>query len=103
MCVAANNTAEVTVTLDQLLHTTNDHDLDQLLRRAAEECRYFMYLDVSWDYWHYGRHAEYAAALGLTTMSRLFSASWQIQYRVHDVDEQTAEDERNKIRRDYSV
>lgn len=102
MCVTDNWDAPITVTLDQLLRTTSDVDLDALLRHAADECGYANHLDVSWAYWHYGRHAEHADALNMRLMSRLFSAAWQIQHRVHDADDETAENEHDAIAREYS-
>jgi len=85
------------VKIEHLLAAKHDHDLPKLLRDAAEECRYFSTLDVSFDYWHYGRHAEHAKQNDMPDLSALFAAAWQIQYRVFLHDEKR-KDGRTMIR-----
>lgn len=96
------NTQETCISLDDLLATQSRHDLDQLLRLADDDSRYSMHLNVSWSYWHYGRHAEYANDLGLPSLARLFSAAWQIEHRVHVDDAQEALQARQDIAREYA-
>ncbi|MFT3815648.1 MAG: hypothetical protein QM740_20165 [Acidovorax sp.] len=69
----------------------------------AEASGYLAMLDVPWDYWHLGRHAEQAASLGMDdALVRLFSAAWQIQHYVLDTtDAAQSELERKRIRADH--
>lgn len=92
----------VGITLDDLLSTSNRNDLNNLLCDAAQQARYDIHLDVAWDYWHFGRHAEHAEALGMPVMAKLFSAAWQIEHRVHVDDEDAAEMARVEIRDQYA-
>lgn len=73
---------KVTVTVEDLLAVADAEELESLLIECAEERGYFSSLDVSFDYWHYGRHAEFARELGMPDLARLFSAAWQIESRV---------------------
>lgn len=102
-CNQPVDASDMVITLDQLLATTNHHDLDQLLRQADRASKYGMNLNVAWDYWHYGRHAEFAAELGLHQLSRLFSAAWQIEHRVHHVNDVEAEVQRSAIKEEYAT
>jgi cytosine/adenosine deaminase-related metal-dependent hydrolase len=95
-------TQETRVSLDDLLATQDRHTLDQLLRLADNDSRYSMHLDVSWSYWHYGRHAEFASELDMPSLASLFSAAWQIEHRVHVDDEQAAFQARQEIAREYA-
>jgi hypothetical protein len=90
------------VTLACLLKTANSHELDKLLASAADQCGYCTHLHVAWDYWHYGRHAEFAKELGFADLARLFSAAWQIAYRVHGADAKAAEQARSEILAEYA-
>lgn len=90
------------VSLDDLLATQSRHELDELLRLADEDSRYSMHLDVSWSYWHYGRHAEFARELNMPNLARLFSAAWQIEHRVHVDDADEALQARQDIAREYT-
>lgn len=93
---------ETRVSLDDLLATQSRLELDQLLRHADEDSRYSMHLDVSWSYWHYGRHAEFARELNMPILARLFSAAWQIEHRVHVDDAAEARQARQEIEREYA-
>jgi hypothetical protein len=64
--------------LRQLLQCKSVEQLDKKLKLCAHDVLYSTNLPVSWDYWHYGRHAEYAESLGLKELSILMSAAWQI-------------------------
>jgi hypothetical protein len=66
------------VTLDELSKAGSLEELDALLLKAAENCKYTMHLNVTWDYWHYGRHAEFAEEVGKPEMTRLFSEAWKL-------------------------
>ncbi len=93
---------ELSVTVEDLLLTEDRSQLNKLLKQAAEECMYARDLNVSWDYWHYGRHAEFAEECGMLAMSRLFSAAWQIEHRVQGADDpQSAQAARDEIRSAY--
>lgn len=92
----------LSISLEDLLSTDTRHALDNLLQQAAEECGYHSHLDVAWDYWHYGRHAEHAESLGMTDLSRLFSAAWGIEHRVHGEDGESAEKAREELRAKFA-
>jgi hypothetical protein len=95
-------TVETRVSLDDLLATQSRHELDELLRLADEDSRYSMHLDVSWSYWHYGRHAEFAQELNMPILANLFSAAWQIEHRVLVDDADEALKARQDIAREYA-
>lgn len=92
----------VEITLDDLLSTSNRKDLNNLLRDAAQQFCYDIHLDVAWDYWHFGRHAEHAKALAMPVMAKLFSVAWQIEHCVHVDDEVDSEMARTEIRDKYA-
>ena len=94
--------AALSVSLDDLLATQDRSQLTALLKQASEECAYDRGLNVAWNYWHYGRHAGFAADLGKHAISRLFCAAWQIEHRVHDHDNGLAEVARDEIRIEYA-
>lgn len=73
---------ELTITIDDVVNAKDDAGLTRVLREAAEQCGYYTTLDVSFDYWHFGRHAEHAQHNGMLELAALFSAAWQVQYRV---------------------
>jgi len=65
--------------LDQIARSDSIDEIDTILAAAAEAAGYYRHLDVPWDYWHYGRHAELADSLGLQVLGCLFRAAWQIE------------------------
>ena len=74
---------ELQVSIDDVANVENEFALDRLLSdRAAEECGYHGTLEVSFDYWHFGRHAEHAAEQGMYVLAVLFSAAWHVRHRV---------------------
>lgn len=89
------------VSIEKLLITETSEELAGLLQPLASERGYSSELNVSWDYWHYGRHAEYAAELGMPDLARLFSAAWQIEHRVHGENPAAREIAENEIRAEY--
>ncbi|AEF88765.1 hypothetical protein DelCs14_1736 [Delftia sp. Cs1-4] len=86
--------------LERLLHACDAHALDGILLDLAQATGYLGLIDVSWGFWHYGRHAEQAQALGMDgALHRLLSAGWQIQHRVLEAPgSEQAERERAAIR-----
>lgn len=93
---------EVTVTVEDLLNAANAEELESMLIECAEELGYFGSLDVSFDYWHYGRHAEFARQLGMPDLARLFSAAWQIDSRVlREDDPEARENAKEQIKAEF--
>lgn len=93
---------EVSTTVMDLLDTADEDELDKLLRKASQTCHYDQELDVSWGYWHYGRHAEFAQQQGMPYMALLFSAAWDIAHKVHGQnDAQAREAARDEILADF--
>ena len=93
---------EVTVTVEDLLDAADAEKLESMLIECAEDRGYFGSLDVSFDYWHYGRHAEFARELGLPDLARLFSAAWQIESRVlRENDPEAREEAQEQIRAEF--
>lgn len=86
--------------LEIMLRAEGADALDRVLLDLAQASGYVGMIDVSWAYWHYGRHAEHAQELGMDpSLQRLLSAGWRIQ---HDVlgasDRECAECMRAQIR-----
>lgn len=94
---ADDSSSTLVVTLNDLLNTENSFELDECLKRAAQQCHYDRELDVPWTYWHYGRHAEFATEIGNADMSKLFSAAWAIDLRLHDEVDQVKRAIRDKL------
>lgn len=90
------------ITIDDVLLTNSALDLYNLIQSAAEESGYFNGLPFDFDYWHYGRHAEHAAATGRPDLQKLFSVAWQMQNRVHDNPANEANLARAEIRAKYT-
>lgn len=87
--------------LETLLTASDDRSLDDLVSNLAEAAGYMKLIDVSWRYWHFGRHAQEAACLGLDgALVSLFAAAWQIQHHVlGEEDPAKADQERQRIRK----
>ena len=69
--------------LEVMLRAEDEGTLDRVLLELAQASGYVGMIDVSWNHWHYGRHAEHAEELGMdTSLQRLLSAGWQIQHHV---------------------
>lgn len=64
--------------LTQLLRCKSNETLLSFIRSCDTDGKYSNYLPVSWDYWHFGKHAEVANELGLKQLSLLMSAAWQM-------------------------
>lgn len=97
-----SHTREVSITIEDLFLAETSGQLDGLLLPLSEVRGYCRELNVSWDYWHYGRHAEYAEELGMPDMARLFSVAWQIESRVLCEDDPVVrETAKDKIRSEY--
>lgn len=93
---------EVTITVEDLLNAADANDLESMLIECAEERGYFGCLDVHFDYWHYGRHAEFARQLGMPDLARLFSAAWQIDSRVlQESDPEVRENAKEQIMAEF--
>lgn len=88
-------------TLSTMLKTNSTFELDALLESMAGS-KYHYHSGVPWDSWHFGKHAEFAASIGMPQLSVLLSAAWQIQHRVHNQDEQSASICREEIREEYT-
>lgn len=86
------------VSIESLLQTSTDSQLDALLMQAAHEFGYFGRIDVQWHIPHYGKHAEIARQAGLTPLAHLFSAAWSIQHQLHAERVDQAERARNGLR-----
>jgi hypothetical protein len=71
------------VTIADVVSAKDEAALRSLLSdNAAEECGYHQTLEVAFDYWHFGRHAEHSFAQGMYVLSALFAAAWQVQHTV---------------------
>lgn len=64
--------------LQQLLQCKSHEELLEFIRRCDADGKYANHLPVSWDYWHFGKHAEVALDLGLKELSLLMSAAWEM-------------------------
>lgn len=86
--------------LEVMLRAEDAGALDRVLLDLAQASGYIGMIDVSWTYWHYGRHAEHVEDLGMdASLQRLLSAGWQIQHDVLDApDSECAERMRTQIR-----
>lgn len=86
--------------LETFLAAPDERTLDDLVSNLAEAAGYMKLIDVSWRYWHFGRHAQEAACLGMDgALVSLFAAAWQIQHHVlGNADPAKADQERQRIR-----
>lgn len=66
--------------VETLLATSTAIDLNRTMLALADKLSngtYCSYLPVSFDYWHFGRHSEFARQYNMTDLSALFSMAWQ--------------------------
>jgi hypothetical protein len=94
---------ELNVTIEDVVNAQDEFVLGRLMAdQAAEECEYHSTLAVSFDYWHFGRHAENACDHGMYALAALFSAAWQVRHRVlgHE-DAELQMKEKEAIRVEY--
>jgi len=64
--------------MNQLKLAKSAEEVDCLLQHAAEKAGYFNVLDVPWDLWHYGKHAEVAFVHGMSKLSEALSFAWKL-------------------------
>lgn len=94
----------ISVSIEDILTADSEHTLDKLLQEAGEQCGYFNSLEVSWSYWHYGKHAEQARDKSMREFATLLSVAWQVGYRVICEENPTvAAKQREEIRITYQV
>lgn len=80
------------VSIEDVVNAADEIALDRLMSdQAAQECGYHSTLDVSFDYWHFGRHAEHAAEQRMYALAALFSAAWQVRWRVIGNDDRVSQ------------
>lgn len=78
--------------LEDLLLCPHRFALEKRLTDAASDAGYFSTLPVSFDYWHYGRHAEHASSQGMKRLGELFAAAWAIEHELLDAADELGAD-----------
>lgn len=80
-----NDVTNFIAALDSLLSSKHHFELEKRLTDLASSAGYFSTLEVSFDYWHYGRHAEHASSQGMRQLGKLFAAAWAFDREVLDM------------------
>lgn len=84
--------------LSQIVNSSSRAELDNRMAEIAARSRYDAHLHVAWDFWHYGRHAEFAEEVGKRYLGALFSAAWKVEHRVFGTNTpEDAQTERDAI------
>jgi hypothetical protein len=82
----------------QALVTARSRDEVDSAIKAATPSGYYSTLEVPWDYWHFGAHADNARAHGMPLLAELYSAAWQMYPRVLEAPAGMRQLEREAVR-----
>lgn len=75
--------------VEQVLAAASVEELEVVMEQIAHEAtegKYHSLLPNSFDYWHYGRHAEFALQYEHRALANLFSMAWQHDLNVRSID-----------------
>lgn len=90
------------VFVESILAENNVESLSSQVMNVAHELSsgtYSSHLNVSFDYWHYGRHAEFALELGMVELASLFRLAWQHDLNIRIVNSVIEMEENREILR----
>jgi hypothetical protein len=72
---------EFKVHLEALVASRSREEVDRAIKAATPDA-YYNTLQVSWDYWHLGAHAEHARCHAMPLLGALYRAAWHMDPRV---------------------
>lgn len=88
---------EFKVHLETLVTARSREEVDRAIKAATPDA-YFGTLDVAWDYWHFGAHAEHARRQAMPFLGTLYRAAWHMHPRVLQASPALRAMERNAVR-----